>query len=153
MYPTAIGGSALLHVLAAHPKLIAVLGIAATVGMLHTPLGTGDYAGVRGYAAALERRISGQNADSTEVLDQARARAEALARLPQSRVDDLVHETLHACGARCLENGGLPLTADPESVKAILLLHELDPELARGGQSNLARGGQADEKGVKQARR
>ena len=129
MYPTAIGGSAILHVLAAYPRLIAVFGIAATVSMLTTPLGTGDYAGVRGYAAAVERRIAGQTAASIEAFEQAQARAEALARLPQRRVYDLVHETLQACGNRCVEEGGTPLSADPESLKAILLLHELDPEL------------------------
>jgi len=57
MYFNMFGGSALLHLLAGHPRVIAAFGIAATVTMLVTPLGPGKQVGSEGYASAVDRTI------------------------------------------------------------------------------------------------
>ena len=60
MYIQMFGGSALLHLLAAHPKVVALFGIAATATMLMTPLGPGGYIGSGGHLDRIEAAVRPQ---------------------------------------------------------------------------------------------
>jgi hypothetical protein len=130
MYPMTIGGSAILHVLAAHPKIVAVFGIAAAVAMLTTPLGHGDYLGKRKYAAAIERAVSSNPSASPVALRQAEERATALSQMSSDHLLQVLRETLQACGDRCVDETSGPITSDPERLKTVLFLHELDPRFS-----------------------
>ena len=49
-----VGGSSLIHLLASHPRVIAVFGLGALVGvLLQSPFGTPDVIGVAGYVKLL----------------------------------------------------------------------------------------------------
>jgi hypothetical protein len=130
MYPMTIGGSAILHLLAAHPRVVAVFGIAAAVAMLTTPLGRGEYPGERKYAAAIERAVSSNPAASPVALRRADERATMLSQMSSDRLRQVLRETLHACGDRCVDETNGPIASDPERLKTILFLHELDPRLS-----------------------
>jgi hypothetical protein len=130
MYPITIGGSAILHVLAAHPKIVAVFGIAGAVAMLTTPLGQGDYLGERRYAAAIEQAVASRPAASPEALRQAEERAAELNRISGDQLQQVLRETLKACGDRCVDETNGPIASDPEGLKTVLLLHELDPRFS-----------------------
>src|SRR5262249_17283603 len=119
-----------LHVLAAHPKVVAVFGIAAAVAMLTTPLGHGDYLGERKHAAAIERAVSSNPAASPVALRQAEERATSLSQVPGDRLAQALRETLEACGDRCVDETNGLIASDPEYLKTVLFLHELDPRFS-----------------------
>ena len=75
MYLSAFGGSGLLHLLAAHPRVAAVFGIAATVSMLASPLGSGRFAGTADHLEKIERSVN--DTGLAPVARQARAEREA----------------------------------------------------------------------------
>ena len=65
MYFNVFGGSALLHLLAGHPRIVAAFGIAGTVAILVSPLGPGKHPGSEAYAQAIDQWLG---ADSRAIL-------------------------------------------------------------------------------------
>src|SRR5262249_11526873 len=95
-----------------------------------TPLGHGDYLGERKYAAAIEHAVSSNPAASLVALRQAEERATALSQMPSDRLTQVLRETLEACGDRCIDQTNGPIASDPEHLKTVLFLHELDPRFS-----------------------
>ena len=73
MYLPTFGGSGLLHLLAAHPRVVAILGVAATVGALMAPHAPGNLIGTAGH---IERLESGIDEPFVAVAEERQAAAE-----------------------------------------------------------------------------
>jgi hypothetical protein len=126
MYFNMFGGSALLHLLAGHPRVIAAFGIAATVAMLVSPLGPGKHSGSDGYVSAVDRTMpSGQGLDST-LLEEARIAADELEQKPKDVVHEAVQDTLSACGAACVDLTPAIVERNPGLRHDALLLYAID---------------------------
>jgi hypothetical protein len=110
MYFTFVGGSALLHLLAAHPKVVAALGIAATVGALATSMGPHNTIGAGKQMQALERTVVAQSLVDENVVD------EITASQPASREEQVAAITfaLQQCGRGCAELSVGEVMANPE---------------------------------------
>ena len=131
MYLSAFGGSGLLHLLAAHPRVAAVFGIAATVSMLASPLGSGRFAGTADHLEKIERSMS--DTGLATVARQARAEREASALLErgnQEAIDAAVASVLRSCGSGCTDLSTATIARDPELLRGVLILHELDEAVA-----------------------
>jgi len=121
------GGSALLHLLAGYPRVVLALGIAGTVMATIAPQGPGRHLGTESYLVKLDSAIGQRlpNGDAAE--RQARqAVSDMLERYEFSQIEDVVAETLRACGSGCTDLSTPIVIRDPELLRRILLLHELD---------------------------
>ena len=131
MYLNAFGGSGLLHLIAAHPRVAAVFGIAATVSMLASPLGSGRFAGTADHLEKIERSLN--STALAPVARQARAEREAkvlLERGDQEAIDAAVASVLHRCGRGCTDLLTATIARDPALLRGVLILHELDEAVA-----------------------
>ena len=126
------GGSALLHLIAAHPKVVALFGIAATVSLLMAPHGPGRFLGTDTHLRRIEAAVRPQVATS-----EARERiAEGaavymLARRNSAEIATAVRQTLGRCGSGCTDISTEDVTADDVLLRRVLVLYFLDQE-ARG---------------------
>ena len=131
MYFQTFGGSALLHLLAAHPRVVALFGIPATVTMLMAPQGPGRYAGTAGHLERLEAAIRPQAGltEERQVFAERRA-AQMLERHEGAEISAAVGEMLRRCGSGCTDISSNSIVSDPAMLRRVLYLYELD-QLAR----------------------
>ena len=90
MYFNSFGGSALLHLLAGHPRVVAAFGIAGTVAILVSPLGPGKHPGSEAYAQAIDQEIPSSAGLNAATVAQAATAAEQLSHMSK----DAVHEAV-----------------------------------------------------------
>ena len=133
MYIQMFGGSALLHLLAAHPKVVALFGIAATATMLLTPLGPGRYIGSGSHLARIEAAVRPQAAITEARQAAAERAARLLARQNQTEIAAAVTLTLERCGAGCTDISTARIISNPELLRRVLVLHELDFQARAAG--------------------
>src|SRR5215204_1187243 len=57
MYVPTFGGSGLLHLLAAHPRVVAIFGVAMTVGALNAPHAPGRLVGTASHIEQIESAV------------------------------------------------------------------------------------------------
>src|SRR5512147_1913393 len=127
MYLNVFGGSALLHLLLGHPKLVLALGIAGTIAVTTTPLGPGRHVGTAHYLAQLDATIGQEVANGDAKEQAARQSVTNLLEAYDTRtIENTVAETLHACGPGCTDLSTPIVIRDPELLKRVLLIHELD---------------------------
>jgi hypothetical protein len=120
------GGSSLIHLLASHPRVVAVFGLGALVStLLQSPFGTPDVIGVAGYVKQLDQVARQQELVDPQVVVQARATANVLAGLPKSRLNAIVEETLKECGVACISVQTSAVLNNREMLADVLLLHTL----------------------------
>ena len=103
MYFGFFGGSALLHLLAAHPKVVAVLGIATTVALLVTPLGPQRHLGAGQEIDRLEQKVSSIADEDPGAAEEANAAARRMTGRPSLEVEAIVRSVLQECGDGCAE--------------------------------------------------
>jgi hypothetical protein len=134
MYTQMFGGSALLHLLAAHPRVVALFGIAATAAALISPLGPGRYAGTESHLERIEAAVRPQ-AELTEARAAAaeRAAARLLASQNAEEIAAAVTNTLERCGAGCTDISTDRIVSDPSLLRRVLVLHELDVQARAAG--------------------
>jgi hypothetical protein len=139
MYTPMFGGSALLHLIAAHPKVIALFGIAATVSLLMAPHGPGRFIGSRTRIERIEAAVRPQ-ADVTEARQAAaeRVAARMLVRRDEDEIAAAVRLTLERCGGGCTDISTSTVLADAPLLRRVLVLHELDQQ-ARSAQGQATR--------------
>lgn len=127
MYFQTFGGSALLHLLAAHPRVVALFGIAATVGMLISPNGPGRHIGTAGHLARIEAAVRPQAA-VTEARQSAaeRAAADMMERREHGEIAAAIAHTLAVCGAGCTDISTSRIASDELLLRHVLVLYELD---------------------------
>lgn len=124
MYVNFLGGSALLHILAAHPKVVATLGIAATIATLCAPLAPRSLAAVASHAASLETAAA-----RTAKLSE--ARAEELRQfwyVDDAAIDQAIARALNACGAPCHDLSVSLVLNEPALLEKALFVAALDRE-------------------------
>lgn len=121
MYLNTFGGSGLLHLLAGHPRLIAVFGLAATVAMLASPLGPYAHGATARYAAALDASIP--PGSTTAILEEANRSAAQRLTSPE-QVNRIVVDTLRLCGAPCADVPAAEVLKDPVLRRKVVVLYE-----------------------------
>lgn len=127
MYLNVFGGSALLHLLLGHPKLILALGIAGTVALANTPHGPGRHIGTAQYLAQLDATIGRRVANGDAAEKAARQSVTYLLETYDTHtIENTVAETLRACGPGCTDLSTPIVIRDPELLRRVLLVHELD---------------------------
>jgi len=126
MYLNTYGGSALLHLLIGYPRLILVFGLAGTVAMTTAPQGPGRYLGTGAYMAQLDAAFKPRLADAA-IEQQARQRAvDMLERFDDAEISEAVAQTLQQCGPGCTDLATPIVIADPELLRHVLVLYQLD---------------------------
>jgi len=126
-----VGGAALFHLLAAHPRVVALFGIAATVTILVAPEGTGRFVGSSAHLERVEAAIRPQAAVSGARQAAAEQRTtEMLERREVVEIASAVDYALQMCGAGCNDITTSSITSDAKLLRRVLVLYELD-QLAR----------------------
>ena len=138
MYFNSFGGSTLLHVLAAHPRVVATLGIAGTVAMLTTSLGRTDYVGASRYASALDSAIATYSRVDDALIENAFASSVRLQAAQNSNMRAAVRDALKACGKGCAELTPAIVENDRTLLKKALLVAELDRVASEAGPGRIA---------------
>ena len=126
MYFNTFGGSALLHLLAGHPRVVAAFGIAGTVALLVSPLGPGKHPGSEAYAQAIDQRIPSSAGLDAATVAQAKVAAEQLSHMSKDVVHEAVLNTLASCGEGCAELTPAIVERDPKLLSDALLLFQID---------------------------
>jgi hypothetical protein len=127
VYLTTIGGSGLLHLLAAYPRVIGTLGLAATVTLLLSPSGQGRQLGTAGSLAQLDRSIAARTAAVPSSRDHAEAAAAAmLERANDREITTAVREVLEHCGTGCTDLTSAAVIGDVTLLRRVLVLQQLD---------------------------
>jgi hypothetical protein len=126
MYFNMFGGSAFLHVLAAHPKVVAAFGIAATVAMLASPLGRSNYARSERYARQLDTVVAAYADVDDATVETATRASDKLHTMPDAVIHQAVREMLAACGSHCAELTPMIVERQPKLLSKALFVHELN---------------------------
>jgi len=130
MYLNTFGGSALLHLLIGYPRLILMFGIAGTVAMTATPHGPGRYAGTGAYMAQLDAAVKPRLIDAATE-QQARLRAtDMLERFEGTEIRAAVAHMLEQCGSGCTDLATPIVIDQPELLRHVLVLYQLDQAAA-----------------------
>jgi hypothetical protein len=137
MYLPTFGGSGLLHLLVAHPRVVAIFGVAATIGALIAPHATGRLVGTANHIERIESAIRPQ----VEVAEERQTAAEEEAvRLLAERSganQSAVRRVLRACGTGCTDISTERVISDRALLLEVLMLSELD-KLARTPRTDVA---------------
>jgi hypothetical protein len=123
------GGSALLHLLAAHPKVVAALGVATTVAMLVTSVGPGNYLG----AGQQMRRLEGSIVAQELVDDRDVAAAQRMVLASSASLEHTVRGVLRACGQGCSDLTPILVMNDPSLLERVLYVAQLDLQAQQQG--------------------
>ena len=127
MYLNVFGGSALLHLLLGYPKVILALGIAGAVAATTAPQGPGRHLGTAHYLAQLDASIGSRVANSADAEKAARQSVtDLLEAYDPAVIETRVAETLRACGPGCTDLSTPIVIRDPDLLRRVLLIHELD---------------------------
>jgi len=127
MYVPTFGGSGLLHLLAAHPRVVAIFGVAATVGALMAPHAPGRLVGTADHLERIESAIRPQVAVAEE--RQTAAEDEAVRLLEQNdrqQIEVAVRQMLRTCGSGCTDISTDRVMSDRALLVRVLMLSELD---------------------------
>jgi hypothetical protein len=130
MYLHTFGGSALLHLLMGYPRLILTFGIAGIIGMTATPHGPGRYGGTGAYMAQLDASKASLAEAAAE--QQARqAATDMLERFEPNEIAAAVEHTLRRCGPGCTDLATPIVIDDPDLLRRVLVLYQLDQAATR----------------------
>jgi hypothetical protein len=138
MYVPTFGGSGLLHLLAAHPRVVAIFGVVATVTALAAPHAPGRVIGTADHITRIESAIRPQVALAEE--RQAAAEAEAVRLLEQNdrkQIETAVRQLLRNCGPQCTDISTDRVIRDRALLLEVLMLSELD-KLAHSPRKDVA---------------
>jgi hypothetical protein len=127
MYFPVFVGSALLHLLAAYPRVVALFGIAGTVALLIAPHGPGSYRGTAAYLDRLDAQIS----ETAPIASEYRTRADraVAAMLEAGRPEEIeaaVEHALSTCGSGCSDLSTPLVMRNQELLRRVLVLSDLD---------------------------
>jgi hypothetical protein len=138
MYVPTFGGSGLLHLLAAHPRVVAIFGVAMTVGALNAPHAPGRLVGTASHIERIESAIRPQVAVAEE---RQTAAEEAAVRLleqnDRAQIESAVRRILRVCGTGCTDISTDRVINDRALLLEVLMLSELD-KLARTPRTDVA---------------
>lgn len=126
MYFGFLGGSALLHLLAAHPKVLATFGIAATLSMLSTSLGPQNYLGAGQQINRIERSLAPGRLVDDAAVEELATSARRLATMPAAEVEPMVRQVLRQCGNGCGSLTPAIVMNDAALLQSALIVSELE---------------------------
>jgi hypothetical protein len=126
MYFTSFGGSTLLHVLAGHPRLIAVLGIASAVTVLSSPLGPGAHLGTNAYASRVERAYAAKAGISESAYRSVEQSVDRLMTTQDPNLAKMIAAALDKCGTNCSDLGVAAVMANRTLERDVLMIYALD---------------------------
>ena len=141
MYFNFLGGSALLHLLAAYPRVVAAFGIAGTVTFLISSMGPQGYMGVGGHIRALDRSVVSGNVVGPAIVDDAAVEARRMAEMPRDEIRPIVATVLRECGRGCGDLTSAAVMGDRALLQQALYVWALNHTAA--DQSAAARAGRA----------
>jgi len=144
MYVPTFGGSGLLHLLAAHPRVVAIFGVAMTVGALNAPHAPGRLVGTASHIERIESAIRPQVGIAEE--RQTAAEEEAirlLERNDRKQIESAVRQMLRKCGAGCTDITTDRVIGDRALLVQVLMLSELD-KLASQPKTDIVGARQSD---------
>src|SRR5262245_62035792 len=131
MYLNTYGGSGLLHLLIGYPRLVLMFGLAGTVAMTMSPLGPGRYAGTGAYMAQLNAAYKPRLADAAAERSARQRAALMLEQLDDAEIREAVAFTLQQCGPGCTDLATPIVIEDPELLRQVLVLYQLDQAAAQ----------------------
>lgn len=126
MYFGFFGGSALLHLLAAHPKVVAAVGIATTVTLLATSMGPQNYLGAGQQIRRLERIVAANELVDAGAMEDVAAAAQRMANMPLAEIEQTVRRVLRECGNGCADLTPAIVMNDTALLQNALYISELD---------------------------
>jgi hypothetical protein len=113
------GGSSLLHLLARHPKVVGIFGLAGIVAMLiHAPFGPQVVGGAEHYVQSLESAAA-------DVPSSGGGANMASTRSPEETLA-IVEQTLQTCGQACDGLTAAAVVDDPTLLREVLVIHAAD---------------------------
>ena len=131
MYLHTLGGSALLHLLFGYPRLILLFGVAGIVTMTGTPHGPGRYAGTGAYLAQLDTAFAPRLAEAAAEQQARQAATDMLERFEPSEIHAAIEHTLEQCGPGCTDLASPLVITDPDLLRRVLVLYQLDQAATR----------------------
>jgi hypothetical protein len=131
MYLNTLGGSALLHLLIGYPRLILMFGIAGIVATTSTPHGPGRYAGTGAYFAQLDAAFKPSLAQAAEEQRAREAATNMIERSEAAEIQAAVEHTLQQCGSGCTDLATPIVINDPDLLRRVLVIYELDEVATR----------------------
>jgi len=112
-------------VLAAHPKVVAALGIAATVALLLNPFPQQTGLGLSLHASSVERALTLAGRVDEDVVDRAQAMSGPTV-MTHEQIVDAVGLALQKCGKGCSDLTPTTVLNDPELLQQALFVQALD---------------------------
>ena len=131
MYLHTLGGSALLHLLFGYPRLILLFGVAGIVAMTATPHGPGRYAGTGAYLAQLDAAFAPRLAEAAAQQQARQAATDMLERFEPGEIHAAIEHTLEKCGPGCTDLATPFVITDPDLLRRVLVLYQLDQAATR----------------------
>lgn len=126
------GGSSLLHLLAGHPRVVAVFGLGALMTtLLQSPFGQPNLPGTAGYVKYLDQVARIEETVDPAVIERARAAARALAQASPNRIAEIVEGTLQTCGSGCVGVNTAAVLKNPSLLGDVLFVHALNEAKTR----------------------
>ena len=125
MYFNFLGGSALLHLLAAHPKVVAAFGTVTTIALLATSMGPQNYLGAGRHARSLEQAVTVNGLVSEQVIARAVADAQRMAEMPAPDIEQAIRRVLRECGKGCADLTPAVVLNDAVLLEKALYVSEL----------------------------
>ena len=131
MYLNTLGGSALLHLLIGYPRLVLMFGMAGIVAMTAAPHGPGRYAGTGAYFAQLDAAFKPSMAQAAAQQRAQDAATGMLERFEAGEIRAAVEHTLQQCGPGCTDMATPIVIDDPDLLRRVLVLYQLDQAATR----------------------
>lgn len=138
------GGSSFIHLLASHPRVVALVGISAlATSLLQSPFGIPNV-GATGQVVRLEQSPNAQGTALGTSVERASQSAKSNAKgASPARLAAIIGQTLKDCGRGCADVSRDAVLSNPALLNDVLMLHALeqahvDHVSARGNASRNA---------------
>lgn len=121
------GGSSFIHLLASHPRVVALVGVGAlATSLLQSPFGRPNV-GAGAQVVRLEQSTGAQEPALAASVERAAQSARSTAtQASPARLAAIIGQTLKACGQGCADVSRDAVLSSPEVLHDVLLLHALD---------------------------
>jgi hypothetical protein len=122
------GGSSFIHLLASHPRVVALFGMGALVSsLLVSPLGTPNLPGTAGHLGQMNQFSRAQEIETVETVARAERAARHVAeQASPARLAEIVDTTVARCGKACVGIDRTEVLANSALLRDVLLLHSLE---------------------------
>ena len=122
------GGSSFIHLLASHPRVVALFGMGALVStLLVSPLGTPNLPGTAGHLDKMDQLVRAHETETVETVAVAERAARRVAQQASpARLAEIVDTTMIRCGKACIGIDRSEVMSNSALLHDVLLLHSLE---------------------------